>query len=823
MATATPAAIPAMALSTQVKSKDDDWLAGLIQLLTSIFQGSDKFGDAPALKPPVGEKGPPKVEGYVTIAGGKKEEIKEGTAQALRSTMVPSLLTPEERAKAAKLAKEIYSKEDTSASELLKEFAKSVGDEATELIKKMHEDHLSDPFEVPATYTPIDREERWVLEEEKTRDKEGEDNLLKLAQILRDKRVMFTDPYFPPNNTSIFADPATAGKNAGGKQTERFDQDPFLAGQDIKSIQWKRPIEIRPNLKPVVYSSSDANDSGIDPNDVEQGFLGNCYFLAAISSCAMGGTDYLVKDLCVEEGGDVGIYGVKFFVNGKWVTVVVDDLIPCLPDGRGGFNPMFAKPKQHEGQNKDEYELWAMIFEKAWAKLHLSYEVTDAGFTADTTNYLTGGTVTTIDLEWSAQEADAKGQWQEMMKYFKSQSTVSFLSCNVRPDVPVDPTTLMNQYGLVAGHAYSLLSLKHCRNGVRLVQIRNPWGRIEWKGAYSDKSSAWTPETKREAGHIDEEDGTFFMDFNDFCYFFGSVSICDPAAITRYTEDGHCRVDVFEGQWIRGQTAGGHCRLKTSPTFKHNPVCVLTVKHTGPVEVALYQPDPRPVETTTNTKLMSIELMLFEPETGKPPQRIIETRNRFGCYLIRRVEAGKKYHLIPCAWGAGVESTFWITASGQGCQLQAGPKTTPTAEEAKIMCMDNPRQECCTVCLDEDAVNYSADGLRCDAHTRSKVPESRYSKPRTRRGSTTVPGDAGGSTPAAVSEPQLEPPSCCAYCQKDIAGEMCFYGDKGPYHSPPCWGAPEKCYYCKHTCSSDFIKTQYGAMCGQDARRFGLI
>ena len=30
-----------------------------------------------------------------------------------------------------------------------------------------------------------------------------------------------------------------------------------------------------------------------------------------------------------EDFADVGIYGVKFFVEGRWVTVIVDDWFPC--------------------------------------------------------------------------------------------------------------------------------------------------------------------------------------------------------------------------------------------------------------------------------------------------------------------------------------------------------------------------------------------------------------------------------------------------------------------------------------------------------------
>ena len=53
----------------------------------------------------------------------------------------------------------------------------------------------------------------------------------------------------------------------------------------------------------------------------------------------------------------------------------------------------------HSGQRKGEKELWPMIFEKAWAKLHLSYEATAGGFTQDACSYLSGGLTSVRNLE----------------------------------------------------------------------------------------------------------------------------------------------------------------------------------------------------------------------------------------------------------------------------------------------------------------------------------------------------------------------------------------------------------------------------------------
>lgn len=126
-------------------------------------------------------------------------------------------------------------------------------------------------------------EEKWCPLTE-SRDPEGEKMLAELAKELRAKNGKFEDPTFPADDSSLFSDPHQSGANATAKQTFRKDQDPFLAG--ISGISWKRPDEWgNPGQKCVVWSG------GVDPDDVKQGNLGNCYFLAAVAGCALGNHD----------------------------------------------------------------------------------------------------------------------------------------------------------------------------------------------------------------------------------------------------------------------------------------------------------------------------------------------------------------------------------------------------------------------------------------------------------------------------------------------------------------------------------------------------
>ena len=55
----------------------------------------------------------------------------------------------------------------------------------------------------------------------------------------------------------------------------------------------------------------------------------------------------------------------------------------------------------------------------------------------------------------------------------------------------------MKKVGLVDAHAYSLISAQEIKvprslgSRVRLVKVRNPWGKKEWGGDWSDKSKLW--------------------------------------------------------------------------------------------------------------------------------------------------------------------------------------------------------------------------------------------------------------------------------------------------------------------------------------------
>ena len=79
--------------------------------------------------------------------------------------------------------------------------------------------------------------------------------------------------------------------------------------------------------------------------------------------------------------------------------------------------------------------------------------------------------------------------------------------------------------GIIGGHAYSMTHAITLSNGQNLIKMRNPWGNSEWTGAWSDNSKLWTDDLKEKFGCTKEDDGTFFIEFEDYIPRFSDTCV----------------------------------------------------------------------------------------------------------------------------------------------------------------------------------------------------------------------------------------------------------------------------------------------------------
>ena len=121
---------------------------------------------------------------------------------------------------------------------------------------------------------------------------------------------------------------------------------------EIKEHKWKRLSEIVTD--PVLF------DGRIEPQDILQGALGDCYFLSAVAALAEK-EERIIQIFGDQPGKANGIYKVTLRINGIIEEIIVDDYVPVNKAGQ----PIFCQPNKNE--------IWVPLFEKAWAKANGSY------------------------------------------------------------------------------------------------------------------------------------------------------------------------------------------------------------------------------------------------------------------------------------------------------------------------------------------------------------------------------------------------------------------------------------------------------------------
>ena len=200
----------------------------------------------------------------------------------------------------------------------------------------------------------------------------GADSLTiaQIGEICDRESVHFVDVEFPPKQGAVFMP----------------NEEPD------KVISWRRPQEF-------MGASYDVFKEAIEPDDIRQGSLGDCWFMCSLSAIAE--FPQLVKNVFVNparlsaaaedewsgQKNEHGSYKLRFCKGGEWHSVTVDDFFPCYP----GKGPIFSKSHGEE--------LWVLLIEKAYAKLHGNYYTLRGGWAYEGMMDLTGAPTSQFKLD----------------------------------------------------------------------------------------------------------------------------------------------------------------------------------------------------------------------------------------------------------------------------------------------------------------------------------------------------------------------------------------------------------------------------------------
>ncbi|XP_077682697.1 calpain-6 isoform X2 [Eretmochelys imbricata] len=414
-----------------------------------------------------------------------------------------------------------------------------------------------------------------------------------------------------------------------------------------------------------------------------------------------------------------GIFHFQFWYFGQWTDVVIDDRLPTI-----NGELIYCHSNM-------ENEFWSALLEKAYAKLAESYEALDGGTAADAIIDFTGAVAESIDL--------VKGKYceniSEQMKLFEDLLKVhkrgGLISCSIMTSSPSD-TEVETDMGLIIGHAYSVTAVQKVRLGERLlfsfkseklfmIRMRNPWGKKEWNGAWSDQSEEWkkvSDSERKSLGLTVQNDGEFWMTFDDWCQNFTDVDVCRIVNTSYFSIHKTWEKKMVYGAWTKHseplKNRSGGC-FDYRATFLQNPQYVFDVKKAeDKVLISLQQQDQRIYKKDGKGDNFPIGFEIFKVELNRDyrmhklqvQERVatsiyINTRTVF----LRKLLARGRYVLIPTTHYPGIVTAFILRLF------------TDVPSELRELKLDKPKRTCWSILCGYPRIVteikiHSAEGLQ---------------------------------------------------------------------------------------------------------------
>ncbi|KAH7482145.1 Calpain-9 [Phytophthora ramorum] len=412
---------------------------------------------------------------------------------------------------------------------------------------------------------------------------------------------------------------------------------------------------------------------GIGPGDMRVGRLADAYVFGALSILSTSQlalsqvfpelSDDLIRPDRVEVGtafpkeqqyNEEGVYAVRFWRNNRSRVVIVDDYIPCSQYGK----PVFGSFTGSNGK----FEIWSLLVEKAYAKLHGGYEAIVGGQEGYCLQDLYGGVPARYKLQEKCPNEEAA--WQTISSTLQAGSLVGCSNEDMAAELPTG-LRKTDAYGIM-----KLVELDYQGEHTRLVQLRNSWGigihqqPEKWKGSWSNGDPKWhtfSRMQKVECGFQFREDHTYWMDFSAFYCFFTTVMESRNLYNFRSLPDGignpvspSLSIHIVSGEW-NGITSGGRDAMHLNPQVQlYSPAasdCNLIVH--------LEQPSRRMKMETEYASYIAPVIV----KNGERQQRKIDLSQDVvatGTFISNRscvlemplmpVEGGKPFVIIPATY-----------------------------------------------------------------------------------------------------------------------------------------------------------------------------
>ena len=439
----------------------------------------------------------------------------------------------------------------------------------------------------------------YIMKDDKALEKQIKDNYAKLIQIpfehlsteqieseLSKLNIKFIDMDFLPNDDAVL--------------NSRYDEN--MKDYLDYIIHWRRPSDFIPG------SSENPNDKELrifnynnepEPNDIHQGLLPDHHLASAFSSLAEKYN--LIKRLFKSEKySPYGIYQVKLCINGEWITVVIDDLFPCIP-----LSPPLVSRCQSN-------ELWILILEKAMAKVFECYYNLTTTNIADFLLILTGCPTLYFNIEDLLKTEDKdtliKRLKQNVVDKKYLTVAISKMGDGDQMEDPNNTNPAEDDMLTIPNFGYTIIDVK-TKYKENLIVLRKVW----YDGTKEKAIQQYEENFLKENPMLENETsvGTLILKFDDFIKEFSSFAVC------------------YVKNWDEVRIRGKFVMLKEQDTSLELTLSkwyyYIQLEKATNIIISLHQDEDKSKEMDSRKQLMDISLTILKQDSIKHEISHIQT------------------------------------------------------------------------------------------------------------------------------------------------------------------------------------------------------
>lgn len=317
--------------------------------------------------------------------------------------------------------------------------------------------------------------------------------------------------------------------------SDKDGQLPLSQKQRARFSKWLRPSELCENPE-MFYAISSFS--------IKQTIVSDCSFLASLAISAAYERNFkksLISSIIYPQNragkpviNPSGKYMIKLRINGISRKVIIDD---TLPVGRNS-ELLCSYSNNHN-------EMWVSLIEKAYLKVMGGYDFPGSNSSIDL-HALTGWIPERMSIKRNDPSFNESMHFDRLLNGLRNGDCLITMATGPMSDSEAD------RAGLVPTHAYALLDIRKVQRH-RLLQLKNPWSHLRWKGKFSELDSInWTPELQRALNYdrksaLQFDNGVFWINWESALQFFDVIYMNWNPKLFKYRFTLHSTWKAMEG------------------------------------------------------------------------------------------------------------------------------------------------------------------------------------------------------------------------------------------------------------------------------------